>query len=1346
MLKRIKKELIKLKIKNKKMNGSNSTFLLFSFLLIYLIDYIFSENINNGKDIRNIIELKLKGKDFQKIMGSKLFPDLIYLNGNETSIDNLGRIFIKSENENEISKVTLIWKQKINTCYNLFRDSIGIIGIDLSNFDTSIVTSMNSMFYNCMQLEYINFGNFNTSSVLDMSHFLFNCISLTSLDLSRFDTSSVKLMNYMFCKCHLLTSLDITNFNTSKVVEIKSMFYECHSLLKIDLSYMDVSKVTNMEYLFRECLALTSLSLNNLNTSNTISMQGLFLNCSLLKKIEITNLDTSKVEDMSFMFHTCKSLKSLDLTNFVTSKVENMNYMFYNCISLTSLNLTNFDTSKVENMNYMFCQCKSLSYIDISNFDTMNVNSMTGMFFGCSSLKTLDLSNFYLLDVDMGIFLELCTSLEYVKFPSDYENVAYGFAMLSECNSLKSIDLYMFSFYGDIGYLFSECYSLTSLDLSLVDTSQVTQMYNVFEKCYLLKSLDLSNWKTSQVKNIVQIFYDCKSLTSIDLSNFDTSLVTNMEGTFFNCIKITSLNLSKFYTSFVENMNSMFYGCISLKSLNLSGFNTLNVKNMKSMFFNCHKLESLDLSNFNTSNVENMGMMFSGCLNLKFIDFKNFEKNLELETSNIFYETNNNLRIYMDNIQVENINNLIPELSDNMCITNNYSMIYINNIKITNDNKICLDDCFNNKIYRYEYQNFCYNQCPKETVSSSSDIYKCEISKIECIEEYPFLRIEENYCSDYCDIEDFFNDKCIISNYNIESHSALIINIINEIEDGSMDKFLTKYINKEGKDLIKKVNNAIYQITTSFNQKNIDYQNLSLIDLGECENIIKEKYIIPMNETLLIFKTEKYIEGLLIPFIEYEIFNEKSKEILNLNECKDRNIRITINIPVSINESIIYKFDLNSSYYNDICINSEENGIDITLYDRKNEYINNNLYLCTINCTYIGYNKDNKTVTCLCQVKPGIILYTDINKEKIINSITNIKRQLNLNVMKCYNLVFSKESLIINFGNYIILSIILLFICSAIFFYFKGYDSLCNEINEILNEKDINIKNKLKFEEKVKENSTSKTKVNFDKKKDNKSYEFKLSVDLNISNDTLENKEKIEIEKNENEKPIEYLSYEMNMFPYEEARQNDKRTYFQYYKSLLLINNIVIFSFYSNKDYNPYIIKICIFFFLFASNLVVNALFFNDHIMHEIYKDKGAYNFFCLLPQIIYSVLISSIIDIIIKNSVLSQRNILEIKHEKNEYNLKHKIIIVIKCLIIKFVCFYIITFLLLILFWYYISCFSIVYKNTQKHLFINSLIGLLISFIYPFIFCLLPGILRIPSLKWPGKFLYKISMIIQIL
>ena len=72
---------------------------------------------------------------------------------------------------------------------------------------------------------------------------------------------------------------------------------------------------------------------------------------------------------------------------------------------------------------------------------------------------------------------------------------------------------------------------------------------------------------------------------------------------------------------------------------------------------------------------------------------------------------------------------------------------------------------------------------------------------------------------------------------------------------------------------------------------------LLLKKLLSCENI-----------TNPIFKTEKYIEGLLIPFIEYEIFNQKTKEKLNINVCKDKNIKITITTPVSINESILYKY------------------------------------------------------------------------------------------------------------------------------------------------------------------------------------------------------------------------------------------------------------------------------------------------------------------------------------------------------------------------------------------------------------------------------------------------------
>ena len=1293
---------------------------LFIFLF-NLINCVISEKIINQTDTRSIIDLKIKGKEFQKIIDSKPFPDLIYLNDNITTIDDFGNIFINNYNDNDniINKVTLIWNQKINNCEYLFNFSTNIIEIDLSRFDTSIVTSMKSMFENCENLQFINFYGVNTSSVVKMSNMFYNCHSLISLDLSNFDTSKVQLIDKMFYECNLLTSIDITNFNTSKVVSIESLFYGCHSLLNIDLSFMDVSKVTNMDYLFKDCFELTSLDLNNFKTSKVTNMQGLLFNCILLKELKISNLDTSKVVDMSYMFFCCESLTSLNLTNFNTHSVKNMRYMFYYCISLI--------------------------YVDISSFDTSNVIDMKYMFYSCSSLKSLDISNFELYIVDMDDFLEFSTSLESVKFSKKNINYAYGFAMFSECYSLKSIELNKFVFLQDIGYIFSQCFSLTSLDLSSVYTQYVYGLYFTFEKCYSLKTLNLSNWNTYKVLYLSYMFYDCKSLISLDLSSFNTSSVIDMNNMFFNCLALTSLNLSNFNTSLTKDMNSMFYGCISLKALNLSNFNTINVNNMKSMFFNCLNLKSLDLSNFNTNNVNNMAMMFSGCSSLTFINFKNYKDELGIITTNIFYGTNNNLIIYMNNIQGKNTKNLIPELSSLSCITNNYTFINKKNIKIIDDDKICIDECYNDEIYKYEYNNLCYQECPLGT-SPSNEKYLCELTLVECFEEYPFLIIEENICSDYCNSEDFFNGICTISNHNIESQSTLINNIISGIEEGSMDKILFKSINEEVNDLIKKENNTLYQITSSFNQKNINYQNISSIDLGECEEIIKEKYDISKNESLLIFKIERNIEGLLIPFIEYEIFNKKTKEKLNLNECKNSDINITINIPVSINENILYKYDLNNSYYNDICnIGFEENGVDITLYDRKNEYINNNMFLCTINCIFIGYNKSNKIATCLCHAQSGIILFGDIDIYQILTSLNNTKSKNNLKVMECYKLLFSKEGLIKNFGNYIIAFIILFHIVSAIFFYFKGYGLFCNEINEILNIKEIEIKNKLRFKSKIKEKS--KVKVNIDKKNDNKnSYEVKLSSDLNLSKDYLENKEKVEMDINKNEKPIVYLNYELNIFPYEKAIQKDKRSYFQYYKSLIILNNFFIFSFYSSKDYNPYIIKNCIFFFIFAFNLVINALFFNDYIMHEIYKYKGIYNFISFLPQIIYSVIIFSIVSLIIKNVVLSQRNILEIKYEKNKYSLGPKVISVIKCLIIKFLCFYLFSFMFLILFWYYISCFSIVYKNTQKHLISNSLISLTISFLYPFIFSLLPGIFRIPSLRSPGKYLYKISKIIQIL
>ena len=103
----------------------------------------------------------------------------------------------------------------------------------------------------------------------------------------------------------------------------------------------------------------------------------------------------------------------------------------------------------------------------------------------------------------------------------------------------------------------------------------------------------------------------------------------------------------------------------------------------------------------------------------------------------------------------------------------------------------------------------------------------------------------------------------------------------------------------------------------------------------------------------------------------------------------------------------------------------------------------------------------------------------------------------------------------------------------------------------------------------------------------------------------------------------------------------------------------------------------------------------------------------------------------------------------KKGNNLKNQELIMIKSIRIKYVFFFILSYLFLGLFWYYISCFCAVYRNTQIHLIKDSVISFGLYLIYPFFLCLIPGIFRIPALK-PGKndmkCLYKFSKIAQLI
>ena len=150
--------------------------------------------------------------------------------------------------------------------------------------------------------------------------------------------------------------------------------------------------------------------------------------------------------------------------------------------------------------------------------------------------------------------------------------------------------------------------------------------------------------------------------------------------------------------------------------------------------------------------------------------------------------------------------------------------------------------------------------------------------------------------------------------------------------------------------------------------------------------------------------------------------------------------------------------------------------------------------------------------------------------------------------------------------------------------------------------------------------------------------------------------------------------------------------------------------------------------------------FFTDETMHKIYSDKGEFNFIYQFPQILYSSLISGIISSITKRLALSQENIIQFKQKKDRTNIEDDLNELIKNLKFKFISFFIITFLILLFFWFYIICFCGIYVNTQIHLLKDTIISFITELIYPFGFYLIPGIFRINAIKSKKKYLYTFS------
>ena len=521
------------------------------------------------------------------------------------------------------------------------RENITTVEFHISMTDCSTITSTAYWFDGLTNLNTIaRLEYLQTENVTDMRYMFRNCKSLTSLDLSGFDTGNVTDMSFMFDECSRLTSLDVSGFNTGNVTNLMCMFDECSRLTSLDLTNFNTENVTQMGQMFYQCTNLQTIYCNDTWNSTTPS-QAMFTGCTSLVGGTGTTYNSQNV-DAAYAHPNEGGYFTGNAEPYALLSDNNTKLTFYYGVKPDDgMSVGPFTPS-------MWCGWVSAAAtITTVEFHSSmaNCNSVTSTaywFEGLEKLTTITgIKNLNTANVtDMRYMFRNCKSLTSLDLSGfDTGNVTDMSWMFYYCSSLTSLDLSGFDTGNvtDMNYMFYNCSSLTSLDVSGFDTGNVTDMRYMFSYCEELTSLDVSGFKTGKVTNMRNMFCDCSSLTSLDVSKFDTGKVTNMADMFSGCSGLTSLDVSKFDTGKVTNMAGMFYYCSSLTSLDVSKFDTGNVTDMTYMFRMCTSLTSLDVSGFDTGSVKEMYDMFSNCSNLTSLDVSGFKTGNVWSMSRMFY-------------------------------------------------------------------------------------------------------------------------------------------------------------------------------------------------------------------------------------------------------------------------------------------------------------------------------------------------------------------------------------------------------------------------------------------------------------------------------------------------------------------------------------------------------------------------------------------------------------------------------------------------------------------------------------------------------------------------------------
>ena len=1179
------------------------------------------------------------------------------------------------------------------------------------------------------------------------------------------------------CSGGIFTRPNEIHINNIKQDNIKDKHNFNNSTNFVKLVWNNVINKCNC--LFKDCINITEIDFSQFYFSSGLYGYQMFYNCTSLTSLNFNSYKgTINIYNLASMFTYCESLTSLDISNFGISTVGDTSRMFEGCHSLISLDLSNFKNNYLTNCQKMFYDCPNLIFVDLRYAHYCNYGANVDGFL--SGSKNI-------------VFCTKCTKIEpiiddhscAVKDCTDNWRQSQLKINLADNKCVKDCSLT-----ANNKYLYlSKCY-VSCPEGTYTDNLECKECHPDCKTC--IKPADLNGSNCQLCKSSDKCF---KKGNCIHISESKNGYYLDEND---NSIKICKCDLIKCSKCSEESLKMDL--CLTC---NDGYYPKENDKNNKNSFIDCYQSqEGYYLDNNNKNPI--FKLCYESCQKCDIGGNKSHHNCIECK-SDYYFELS--INVYK-NCYINCPYYYYHEKDKYLCTEflecpENYS-------KLINDTNECIYKCEEYSEYIYEFKNKCYKECPESTKQNGNGTL-CQLVCPED-KPFEMISLQGcfKYCpiKDILTGECILNYKTEEEDYETKAHSIMLGNI----EHGftSLDYDILHL--EEGKEDTIKFRKMTVTLTTVRNQKNItnNNNNKTFIDLKECESSLRKEYNISDDEDLFIKKIDVIQDKLRIPKIVYEIYykvydiNGTHLSKLSLSACK--NDRIDLSISIILNEDLD-KLNVSGDYYNDICYPASESDIDLSFEDRKKIFSESNETVCQEECFLSEYDEINHRAKCSCGVIDTILSFVDmkINTTELLKQFTDVKKLINIEIIFCYEQLFCKEGITNNICCFIVFPFILFHFIVIIIFYCNQKEELYKKIKDIyfsinnwdlVKEEEKNRIKKLKNKNNKRNNNVrlfgnnnakfnnkkmiepmtdyfgknlvkrKKGKNNFPPKKKENTIKKRYNIRINnqITNIFDKRNQKSSITKivqktNEQNKKDEIIKKvkkimafnpeERNNLNYITALKADKRTYCEYYISLIKTKHIFIFSFFYSDDYNSKIIKIDLFFVGFITFFTVNALFFNDNTLHDILLDKGSYNILYQLPQIIYSSLISSIFNIILKLFALSEGNILDFKKDTTKHNLNEREKKLDEKLKINFILYFLLSIAFLVCFWYYLSMFGAIFKNTQLHLIKDTLISFGLSLVYPFGIYLIPGFCRIPALsnnKNKREFLYKISLLIQVI